>query len=193
MAADDGCSRSVDVKAESVLLGVLRDIRHAGYSASLVKILAYRAVEFALRGDEVVAVGPGTLPVPVPLAYEQALLATGRAMGKCGKATVAEAKAYLRVYGVSGTKLASRLGRLSKCRNVEVHDLTFVAELAELLQGDYVDFVSQNEVAAANAAATAAAEHAATAARVAAESADAVKAAALSSGRQCSGCGEGSG
>ena len=167
MAADDGCSRSVDVKAESVLLGVLRDIRHAGYSASLVKILAYRAVEFALRGD-VVAVGPGTLPVPVPLAYEQALLATGRAMGKCGKATVAEAKAYLRVYGVSGTKLASRLGRLSKCRNVEVHDLTFAAELAELLQGDYVDFVSQNEVAAANAAATAAAEHAATAARVAA-------------------------
>ncbi len=29
MAADDGCSRSVDVKAESVLLRVLRDIRQA--------------------------------------------------------------------------------------------------------------------------------------------------------------------
>ena len=95
------------MKAESVLLGVLRDIRHAGYSACLVKILAYRAVEFAMRG-EVLAVGPGTLPVPVPMAYEQALLATGRAMGKCGKATVMEAKAYLRDYGVSGAKLASK-------------------------------------------------------------------------------------
>ena len=55
-----------------------------------------------MRGEDHRAVAPGTLPVPLPMAYEQALLVAGRAMGKGGKATVTEAKTYLRGYGVSG-------------------------------------------------------------------------------------------
>ena len=68
----------------------------------------------------------------LPEAFEIALLEVGRIMGKTGKATVTEAKQHLRGFGAARVKLASKLGRLSKLRNTEVHDVTCVAELAEL-------------------------------------------------------------
>ena len=69
---------------------------------------------------------------------EEALLAVGRHAGRASgdKITIAEAKAQLRQHGPSGTKLASRLGRLSKLRNAEAHpDVAFLSACGELVVG----------------------------------------------------------
>ena len=80
----------------------------------------------------------------IPEAFELALLEVGRIMGKSGKATVTEARQHLRRFGAAGAKLASKLGRLSKLRNAEVHDVTFAAELAELVGTETVDTIHAN-------------------------------------------------
>ena len=57
----------------------------------------------------------------------------GWAAGFGRKATISESKFYLRELGGEGPKLATRLGKLSKLRNTEVHDenRAFISDLAQ--------------------------------------------------------------
>ena len=58
---------------------------------------------------------------------EEVLTAIGKQMGK-GRVNVTEAKQWLRSFGKSGTELASRLSRLSKCRNYDAHPVVGLVE-----------------------------------------------------------------
>ena len=72
----------------------------------------------------------------LPGVFEDILLKVGSLMGKAGKASVSEAKAFVRGFGGPGVKMASRLGKLSSGRNAVVHDgFTLAEELAQLVRG----------------------------------------------------------
>ena len=117
---------------------------HAVYSLHLPlaeqRRLAGRALGLVLQPSDRAAVRDRSV---IPEAFELALLEVGRIMGKSGKATVTEAKQHLRRFGAAGAKLASKLGRLSKLRNAEVHDVSFAAELAELVRNEPVATVNE--------------------------------------------------
>ena len=95
------------------------------------RFLAARAVGHAMQGQPQEDVCTSCSP---QYRYEEVLAAAGQAMGLEGKPSVQMVKAALRAYGVLGHQLASRLGKLSKCRNSASHvDTTLLCDVVKTL------------------------------------------------------------
>ena len=121
-----GCSDACE------LPGVLAAIFSLELPMAERRRLASRAVALVLM-----PAAKRSEPEPgLPGVFEDILLKVGSLMGKEGKASVSEAKAFLRGFGGPGVKMASRLGKLSSGRNAVVHDgFTLAEELAQLVRG----------------------------------------------------------
>ena len=98
------------------LTRVLEEIYETKLSAAERRRLGGRAIALALHGS---AAEQGTAPSVI---FEEVLDQAGSALGLPAKADVGLTKAKLRATGAPG--LAARVGRLSRARNVQVHDTT---------------------------------------------------------------------
>ena len=127
-----------------VLVEVLNAIYAAAIPAADRRRLSSQAVGHAMRAEACPSASPCSSPTEL---LEEALHAVAKVGNMPHKPTITAAKTWLRSVN-GGTPVASRIGRLSKGRNVQAHpDITIIRDIESLAadsttEGDSSDTLS---------------------------------------------------